>query len=386
MTMSYTNKFEQPSSYQPQSWPPRPHARFAHIPQGLAVLARITTWQDPAHVVAPIPVAVLEPVAAPAPVVVLAPDVAETRSPGAPFPGASIFQGAAPLGLGQSSELLTASPPETQLPVLISAEDLPATAAFFEQELEPRRETALAETIAEQVASSSEMAVEEAAETYDETLVIAGQIGQAPQYQPAIREAVQRRAKALRAHKTLATQWHLAGNATVLNRLPSLHLWAMAGCWGQLREEKLVVIDATSSGPELAQLLGWDCAAGWSDMLRSRAALSETLHHTPWPNVTLIPRGSAALEYDDELCLRQASAIGALKRDYRAVWILTAGDWDDAAQVTSQHVGERQLIVPLNCPASDWRDLNTKLVAGNVLVNGWVALNPAAATEQRRAA
>ncbi len=370
--MSYNSKYEQPSSYQPQSWPPRPHARFAHIPQGLAVLARIPSWQDPALVVAaPIPVAALESVVAPAPVVI-APVVEVPAVPIAVAPAPDI------------EEVIALPFVAETIPVLITAEDLPESAAFFEQELEPLREI-----IPEPIAATIEPTVEIAAETEDEFAIepseIAGYIGQAPQYQPAIRDAVQRRAKSLRAHKTLATQWHLAGNATVLNRLPSLHLWAMAGCWGQLRSEKLVVIDATNSGPELAQLLGWDCAAGWSDLLMSRAALSETLHNTPWPNVTLIPRGSSSPEFDDEMCLRQASAIGALQRDYRAVWILTAGAWDEAAQITSQHVGERQLIVPLNCPASDWHDLNAKLVAGNVLVNGWVALNPAA-TQQRRAA
>lgn len=369
--MSYTSKFEQPSSYQPQSWPPRPHARFAHIPQGLAVLARIPSWQDPTLVAAAqIPVAV--------------PDVASTpvvNSTVVEVPATPIAVAPAPVVEDISAAPIVA---ET-LPVLIKTEELQEIAAFFEQELEPLREIT-----PEHIVAMSEPPVEIVAEvTAEEAAIepaeIAGHIGMAPLYQPAIRDAVQRRAKSLRAHKTLATQWHLAGNATVLNRLPSLHLWAMAGCWGQLRSEKLVVIDATSSGPELAQLLGWDCAAGWSDLLMSRAALSETLHNTPWPNVTLIPRGSSLAEFDDEMCLRQASAIGALQRDYRAVWILTAGAWDDAAQITSQHVGERQLIVPLNCPASDWHDLNAKLVAGNVLVNGWVALNPAVTAHCRAA-
>ena len=366
--MSYTNKFEQPSSYQPQSWPPRPHARFAHIPQGLSVLARITTWQDPALVVATPEHNVAVPV-------IEAPVIASSVVRVAPPEEASATVAPAQVTL---PSVAISTIDETSPVEWIAAEELPETTAFYEQEL------------IQPVGVEAETVPFDEPESYVESETIepsevAAHIGQAPQYQPAIREAVQRRAKALRTRKTLVTQWHLAGNATVLNRLPSLHLWAMAGCWGQLRSEKLVVIDATSSGPELAQLLGWDCAAGWSDLLTERAALSETLHNTPWPNVTLIPRGSARPEFYDETCLRQASALGALQRDHRAVWILTAGEWDDAAQVTSQHAGERQLIVPLNCPASEWRDLNAKLVAGNVLVNGWVALNPAA-SEQRRAA
>jgi len=342
--MSYTNKFEQPSSYQPQSWPPRPHARFAHIPHGLAVLARINTWQDPALIV-PAPVEVHET----KPAATLAPDV-----------------------------LLAQDTPE-----LLSADDLPESTAFFAQELEqdtsPELEAAASD--------DQDLPIEpnEIKPNEIELSEVAAQLGQAPQYQAAIREAVQKRAKALRAKKTVVTQWHLVGNNSVLSGLPSLHLWAMANYWGQTREEKLVVIDATSSGPELAQLLGWDCAAGWSDLLTARAALSETMHATPWTNVTLIPRGSSQPEFYEETCLRQASALGALQRDYRAVWILTAGVWDEAAQVTSQHVRERQLIVPLNCPASTWRELNAKLVAGNVLINGWVALG-ATASDQRRAA
>lgn len=356
--MSYTNKFEQPSSYQPQSWPPRPHARFAHIPQGLSVLARITTWQDPALVVAP-PEPVAEPVTAAASII---------AGPISEAPAVEV----APIEDTPIS-IAIAGIAEPNPAEWIAAEELPDTTAFFEQEL---HQPAVVE-------AGTVQDVEP--DSFIEPGEVASHLDQAPQYQPAIREAVQRRAKALRAKKTLVTQWHLAGNATVLNRLPSLHLWAMAGCWGQLRDEKLVVIDATSSGPELAQLLGWDCSAGWSDLLTERAALSETLHNTPWANVTLIPRGSCVPEFYDETCLRQASALGALQRDYRAVWILTAGSWDDAAQVTAQHAGERQLIVPLNCPASEWRDLNAKLVAGNVLVNGWIALN-SAANEQRRAA
>lgn len=352
--MSYTNKFEQPSSYQPQSWPPRPHARFAHIPQGLAVLARITTWQDPAIVIA-IPEPVAEAVTTAAPVV-----QATAVEP--------------PLVQATISSVVEESPTE-----LLTAEELPATAAFFEQELE-QPATVEAETILfvePDLSIGPDLSIDPGE--------VAAHLGQAPQYQSAIRDAVQKRAKDLRAKKTLVTQWHLAGNATVLNSLPSLHLWAMAGCWGQTREEKLVLIDATNNGPELAHILGWDCAAGWSDMLAARASLSETLCPTPWSNVTLIPRGSAQPEFYDETCLRQASALGALQRDYRAVWILTAGTWDEAAQVTSQHARERQLIVPLNCPASEWRELNAKLVAGNVLVNGWVALD-STAKEHRRAA
>jgi hypothetical protein len=371
--MSYTNKSSQPSSYQPQSWPPRPHARFAHIPQGLSVLARITSWQDPALVVAT-PEPVVEPVIA-KPLVITAPII---EAPAVPTPVVVVTPAAeAPAQevlLPETLPSIAISSIETTPAEWIAAEELPETTAFFEQELN------------QPVVVEAETVQDVEPESFVEPNEITSHLGQAPQYQPAIREAVQRRAKALRAKKTLVTQWHLAGNATVLNRLPSLHLWAMAGCWGQLREEKLVVIDATSSGPELAQLLGWDCATGWSDLLTERAALSETLHNTPWPNVTLIPRGSCVPEFYDETCLRQASALGALQREYRAVWILTAGTWDIAAQVTSQHVGERQLIVPLNCPASEWRDLNARLVAGNVLVNGWVALNSATSATQRRAA
>jgi hypothetical protein len=329
--MSYTSKFEQPSSYQPQSWPPRPHARFAHIPQGLAVLARITTWHDTSSVVA-------------APTILAACDNVPTPPVVSPAPSIA---------------------PELNSADLIAPEELPATAAFLEQELQPATLKAV---------NNANVEVELAIEPGE----VAAQLGQAPQYQTAIREAVQKRAKALRTKKTLVTQWHLLGNDQVLNHLPSLHLWALAGCWGQTRQEKLVVIDATNHGPELAQVLSWDCAAGWNDLLAARATLSETMHATPWPNVTFIPRGGSTPEFYEETCLRQASALGALQRDYRAVWILTAGAWDEAAQVTSQQVRERQLIVPLNCPANTWYELNAKLAAGNVLVNGWVALGAAA--------
>src|SRR6218665_4111342 len=85
--------------------------------------------------------------------------------------------------------------------------------------------------------------------------------------------------------------------------------------------------------------------------------------------------GGRAGVFNDEARLLLTGGLLALQRDHRAIWIMTSGAWNDAAQEVSQAAHERYLIVPTR-HGQAWKRLSADLVARNVLVSGWIALTP----------
>ncbi|MGC4001989.1 MAG: hypothetical protein QM811_02105 [Pirellulales bacterium] len=184
---------------------------------------------------------------------------------------------------------------------------------------------------------------------------------------------IEKLAGALRYGRTRVIHWHVVGDGAT----GRAHLDALAEAWGASRTERLLFIDAQLDPTTVST------QAGWWDVVADRATLAESLHETEYASLARMFVGRRPRRIDDEARLRLAGGLLALQRDHRAIWLVTSGEWTDAAQAIAHAAHERYLVVPTPESAA-WRRVATDLTERNVLVNGWIAVAPRSAPDTMR--
>jgi hypothetical protein len=192
-------------------------------------------------------------------------------------------------------------------------------------------------------------------------------------FHPTIKRVVQSLAKQLPFGRSRVMQWHAVDESLELETWTQL--WALANCWASTKSDPLLLIDATTSGRGLAGWLGWQAPQGWSDMLNDQAKLSQIMQPTAHETCRFITRGETPWTVDDESSLRLASALKALQRDYRAIWVVTSGDWNAQSLSHANRAHTRQLLIPLGTNLADWQRFAQSLLERNLLIQGWLGLD-----------